>query len=195
MSIIKLLIENNSKYNGGIVDDVVNMIVSKSNIQVDEISDKYNFLDSGSWANVYSIRGDDTKILRIEATDQLMSYFSTIEGGVLDNVVHVFYNKIIDFDEKHVEITVMERLKPLDKYEQQELDYIDEEYDIGDENNLPESWREYSSFEDVVHILIDVYKGVEELERMNIHLNDLHSRNVMYDPKTDKYKIIDLSNF
>lgn len=43
-----------------------------------------------------------------------------------------------------------------------------------------------------VDVMMDIINGVQELHSIGIENEDFHSRNIMYDPKTQKYKIIDI---
>lgn len=190
MSLKKIILKEN--INRDIIEFVVDIIESNLSLELEDISNLFDLIGAGLYAKVYSIEQHKDKVLRIE-DDLYESFFVDIAGADLENVVKVFYSDIIpirlDGETTNVEITVMEKLEPLDSDEQKMLNHIGLD-------GLPSNWSEVSflAVDGVEHILSDIFNGLDELDKMGIYLNDLHSGNVMYDPKTNKYKIIDLSN-
>ena len=47
-------------------------------------------------------------------------------------------------------------------------------------------------FNDIKKFIKDVNKGMDELSTVGIHHGDLHMGNIMYDPKSGNYKLIDV---
>ena len=194
MSLKKVLLEDINK---DIVASIINLISSKLSLDIMDYSDQYNFVGKGRYAKVFSINDIPDKVIRIE-DKPWESFFMDIEGDWnLKNVVKVYYSDIIDVNmgnkKMPIEITVMEKLEPIDEDLLRELGYIENRHgNIGDfiMNN---NWEMMSDIDEKLHpILRDVERGIEELG--GIYLNDLHSGNIMYDSKTNRYKIIDLSN-
>ena len=199
MSLIKYLLTEQTDTD--IVDNVKTYIETQLDINLDNISDEYELLDQGRYAKVFSISSNKDKVIRIE-DDLYESFFIDIAGfDDLKNVVRVYYSDIITIKtdnnrDNNIEITIMERLEKVDKYKRKEMEYLEMNYgDIG-EFVMNEEWRTMAEVDqaDLIPVLEDVENGIKELQNNNIYLNDIHSGNIMYDPKTGNYKIIDLSN-
>lgn len=172
------------------IDKIVESIEKSLDINLSNISNEYRFIGEGAWAEVYSIKSIPDKVIRIEKTDELDSKYSDIEGLTnLKHVVRVYYNTYIESGNKDIQITVMEKLERLDEQDIRELIYIHEYYGL---NVPPASWEEKSDLSGIKHVLKDIYAGVDELKKIGITHNDLHAGNVMKDPKTGNYKLIDI---
>jgi len=199
MSLIKYLLTEQTDTD--IVDGIKTYIETQLDINLDNISDEYELLDQGRYAKVFSISSNKDKVIRIE-DDLYESFFIDIAGfDDLKNVVRVYYSDIITIKtdnnrDNNIEITIMERLEKVDKYRRQEMEYLENSYgDIG-RFVMNEDWRSMAEVDqaDLIPVLEDVENGIKELQNNNVYLNDIHSGNIMYDPKTGHYKIIDLSN-
>lgn len=181
-----------------IFDRVLNTIQKRLDIVLDDYSDEYTFVGGGSYARVYQVDKYPNKVIRIE-DDIYESFFVDVAGVKFKNVVRVYYSSIVNIqghaEEKDIEITVMEKLEALSKIEYQEIDYLLNVYNTFYDDQLKEDIdSEDFDFPDIINIVKDVLNGLDELQDYNIYLNDLHSGNIMRDPKTGKAKIIDLSN-
>lgn len=187
MGITRILLEDVGQE---LVEVVKEYLEKKGNLYLD-INDDYTHIGQGSYADVYSIREYPDKVIRIEG-DVYESFFIDVAGERnLKHVVRVFYSDIIEFeDNNNVEITVMEKLEPLTSDQVKKLHYFFKNNDIQKKSD----WINLYKTDEEYKILRDIHKGVEELNMLGIHLNDLHGGNIMYDPKTKRYKIIDLSN-
>lgn len=178
------------------LDKITDILERDVSIRLDDVSDEYEFLNSGSYASVYSIKEHPDKVIRI--SQDLEPQWEELVGRDFDNVVKVYYEVALTF----CQIVVMEKLqsisnkvgKALRKLDQKELPleyliYIFKKRDINDYLDNKVAINTYQSIE---HVLKDLSDGMDQLESVGILHTDIHPDNFMYDPKTDKYKLIDI---
>lgn len=174
------------------VDEVVEYIKSKIGIKTDyiDISNKYPILGEGAQATVYEI---NKKALRIaDAYLPIQQTYDKLVENDFDYVVNVLFNKVLKIGKKHHMITVMEILDPLDDYEMEEMKHFDEYFDYPYTKEMYEELINLSELKDIEHILDDVYLGIQELNKIGIKPFDIWRENIMKDPVTKKYKLIDI---
>ena len=190
MSILKLIKED---VDVDIVDHVERIIETKLDLDLNP-SEGYKHLGGGAFAEVYDIMGHKNKVLRIEP-EAYNSNLNRIVGEEFKYVVKVFYSTIVElpeFDDAPIEITVMEKLDPLPE------DVEDEMYKLAkdsDEGLIDPLDIHKVTNKETKKAILHSTKGLKELEGVNIQFEDMHFGNLMYDPKTRNYKIIDLGGF
>ena len=184
MSLRKLITENYKEA----VDEVVNLIEARldnNRLTFQDITDEYESLGEGTEAKVYEVNG---KALRVEspATRYKEEIYEKLKGNEFEHVVKVEYNKVVKIGAIYYLLTVMEKLEPIDDNNKiNQLNHLSDKYHFPYEGDLNE-------FEDIKDIIININRGVKELEEEGINPTDIWTDNIMYDPKTDKYKIIDI---
>jgi len=184
VSLTKLLTENYKEA----VDEVVNLIEARldnNRLTFQDITDEYESLGEGTEAKVYEVNG---KALRVEspATRYKEEIYEKLKGNEFEHVVKVEYNKVVKIGAIYYLLTVMEKLEPID--DNNKLSKLD---DFSDRHEFPYK-GDPRSVEEIQDIIMDINKGYSELEEIGITPTEIHTDNIMYDPKTEKYKIIDI---
>lgn len=129
-------------------------------------------------------------------------------GKQFDNVVDVKYYKNF----RSYDLQVLEKLEEIDRNLRDDIseirrfiekDYLGKQiqshemYDIINDNknilkDAIKSVELESSKEDILKLVTDVIKGIKQLNSVPLGHHDLGTHNIMYDPNTDNYKIIDV---
>jgi len=178
------------------VSDIIDLFKSKLNYNLNLLPDYIPLSGSGESAYVFEIENTN-KVLRIGYPTHASEHdsYNLLLDKNFEHVVKVYMNRKI---KDGIHLQVLEKLEPIDKYSKQTLDTLGDEFGDGEVfynyHELVELEAEYyNDLMDVEKIIIDVQKGIKELESVGITHQDLWSDNIMKDPKTGKYKIIDIS--
>lgn len=199
MSLKTLIKENKIEAS---IDSISKLIEKHLTINLDNISDDYKFIGQGAYANVYSIKEHPEKVIRIQ--HDWSPVWEELINKNFDNVVKVYYEKDIDINYPErfgCHLIVMEKLEPLDEDEWNTILYISDNY--GDSMFFYEVYEMGSIYkvveeedvpiaESVDYIINDVIAGMDQLESVGIRHRDIYQDNIMYDPTTRKYKLIDI---
>lgn len=185
------------------VEKLIEFLEFNLNYEFQELPDKYNLLGSGSDALVFEVPNTN-KVIRISDSVYDKKNFYDIYNKLLnknfDHVVRVYMNKKLQtYTDRVIYLQVMEKLEPIDKYLSQVLDFLEQEIGFG--GKLYFDYHELLALEDnfyddlmeVEDIILDVQEGLNELESVDIYHADLWHQNIMKDPKTGNYKIVDIS--
>jgi len=196
MSLIKKILKEDT-VTGDVVKDTIEYIMGELDYDYHKLlhNDSYKLSGTGKDAFVFEIP-NTKKVIRIyESEDDIITdLYKELIDKDFDHVVKVYMSKNIG---SNTHIQVMEKLKPI-KYEKDIL--INLEDNIGREYVYHE-YHETLALEDeyfdelmsVEDILLDVQRGLEELESIGIYHSDMWHENIMKDPITGNYKIIDIT--
>lgn len=164
------------------------------------------YLDQGKYGMVLHSRKEyPNSIVRI--SQHTGEEYKKAVGKDFDNVVNVKFHRNVG----SVYVTVMEKLQALPddidwdisavKEHARELSNTRRSHEIywavNEDPKLLDKAMEQTKYmrsdvDDMRKFFNDVINGLKELKSIGIQHTDMHSGNIMYDEKTDNYKIIDL---
>lgn len=207
MSLSKLIKE--AEQSGSWLIDLLN----EKGYKIDKLGDD-RFLGQGQYSKVYKV--NDSRILKLsfrQDRQQEIDEYKKLIGKQLKNVARVFYAKY----RERTGIVIMEKLWLSDynyifdervidhegiddltyKFMQYHIDhsnvknanllfdYICEDYRVEPTNLINDGMANEAD-----EYLSDLLNGLFELDKNNVHYNDIHSSNIMMD-RLGTYKIID----
>lgn len=209
MSLKKLFLEFNKQDFGRLSDFLEEHYFHLVYDRHDKLGYSKYYVGGGSRAQVYASDKHPDVVLRITEYSSESEDYEKLVGKKFDHVVNVLFHKEVRFGI----ITVMEKLEKLSYDIEDDIydvlltlknDYAGgvrshEVYDILSNNRyifrqvLSSIDNFQTSREEVVKYFTDIFKGIKELASVGIEHQDMHTGNVMKDPKTGNYKIIDIS--
>lgn len=214
MSLSKLLLLEFNKRDIDYANALGRFLSTKNFIVNADYYNRPDFVGKGVDAVVFTSETFPEKVIRITEEVNHERKFSDIIGKNFDNVVEVYFSKTFSI-EKELLIVVMEKLEPVDgDIQHTVLQMINIMSDVlGAKGGSPTFFKMYfkrpkfldyiyenadqgelkSDIEDMRKYLDDVKAGYEELQSTGIDHKDLHVGNVMMDPKTKNYKLIDIA--
>lgn len=196
---LKTLLTESSWQND--VERLIKKIEEHLTVELLDITDEYEYISSGAWASVYKSKQHPDKVIRVQKnippSASFQNNFEKIVGKDFDNVVKVYMHRQLWFGGQTFLVTVMEALEHIDYDIYELLDTIidDHRSQYGHEST-PYRAPNYPDYEqhkeEIDNILQDVHKGFEQLNSVGIDYSDFHEKNVMFDPETYNYKLIDV---
>ena len=190
-------------------NDKYDIIIKHSN-KLDNVCNVYlnrEIGSSGIYIAVMDFLEDESPINKMD--QDLYSFISHLEPNYLqykefgdgkDIKKNIKKTISLYVDNANDETTddVKQILKPFIEMYGNDKEFISIIFYIFSEYTLPNSGGNNRPFEKSVHELTtnekyfrDIFKGIREYEMMGIEHGDIHTKNILFDPKQNNYKLID----
>lgn len=149
---------------------------------------KLKLVDKGTTAEIYvdtSFAYSVTSTFNSPDLEEIKKHI----GKKYKNVVHI-YDAWIDGDNTIIKMEILKPIKEAFKGDMKELNRIDSElWELQDEVSRVVGLDKETEDPEIKRMLHAILDGAKELETDTL---DLGFHNLMYDPNTDEYKLVDI---